>query len=236
MKGLKRILFPTDFSSNADHALLHAIRLADFNEGELIVQHVVSDYFEQHPHWSALFGVHQLQTELDGYVESRVLPILEKSRENIRITKVVSKGDPAVQIASLADKEFVDLVIMGSADGVRTNSVMRLTRRPVLAVSMYSDARPGAHTHKIKTILVATDFSPYSRKVVNYAFGLKRVFDATVNPMPEVDHYDLGPGTIAQAHKPDEHILVQEYLDCIDHLDPWLVLKGLKIIYERNVE
>jgi acetylornithine deacetylase len=28
----------------------------------------------------------------------------------------------------------------------------------------------------------------------------------------------FGPGTIAQAHKPDEHINVAEYLDCIEHL------------------
>jgi acetylornithine deacetylase len=28
----------------------------------------------------------------------------------------------------------------------------------------------------------------------------------------------FGPGTIAQAHKPDEHIELREYLDCIEHL------------------
>jgi acetylornithine deacetylase len=28
----------------------------------------------------------------------------------------------------------------------------------------------------------------------------------------------FGPGTIAQAHKPDEHIALREYLDCIEHL------------------
>ncbi len=28
----------------------------------------------------------------------------------------------------------------------------------------------------------------------------------------------FGPGTIAQAHKPDEHIAVREYLECIEHL------------------
>ncbi|MBM3950983.1 MAG: M20/M25/M40 family metallo-hydrolase [Rhodospirillales bacterium] len=28
----------------------------------------------------------------------------------------------------------------------------------------------------------------------------------------------FGPGTIAQAHKPDEHIALGEYLDCIEHL------------------
>jgi nucleotide-binding universal stress UspA family protein len=180
MEGIKRILFPTDFSPNADHALLHAVRLSDFSEGEIIVQHVVSDYFKEHPHWAALFGVHELQTEMDGYVDAHVMPIVGDAREKIRVTKVISKGDTAKQIAELAEKEMVDLVIMGSADGVHTNSVMRLTSRPVLAVSMYSDARPAAHLHKIGTILVATDFSEHSRKVVRYAFGLKRMFDASV--------------------------------------------------------
>jgi acetylornithine deacetylase len=28
----------------------------------------------------------------------------------------------------------------------------------------------------------------------------------------------FGPGSIAQAHKPDEHIIIGEYLECIDHL------------------
>ena len=28
----------------------------------------------------------------------------------------------------------------------------------------------------------------------------------------------FGPGTIAQAHKPDEHIELREFLDCIEHL------------------
>jgi acetylornithine deacetylase len=28
----------------------------------------------------------------------------------------------------------------------------------------------------------------------------------------------FGPGTIAQAHKPDEHIEIEEYLACIEHL------------------
>jgi universal stress protein A len=180
MEGIKRILFPTDFSANADHALLHAVRLSGFDEGEIIVQHVVSDYFEQHPHWAALFGLHQLQTEMDGYVGSRIMPILGEAAANIKVTKVISKGDTAKEIADLAEKEMVDMVIMGSSDGVYTNSVARLTTRPVLAVSMYSDAKPAAHLHKLNTILVATDFSQHSKNVVRYALGLKKMFDATV--------------------------------------------------------
>lgn len=33
----------------------------------------------------------------------------------------------------------------------------------------------------------------------------------------------FGPGTIAQAHKPDEHIALGEYLDCIQHLIAFIV-------------
>ena len=61
MVAFKKILFPTDFSANADRALAHAIRLADFDGGEVIVQHVVSNYFEKHPHWATLFDIHEMQ-------------------------------------------------------------------------------------------------------------------------------------------------------------------------------
>src|SRR5262245_55378052 len=67
---IKKILFPTDFSPNANHALLHALQLADFHNGELIVQHVVSDYFEKHSHWATMFDVHEFQKSMDCYVEA----------------------------------------------------------------------------------------------------------------------------------------------------------------------
>jgi nucleotide-binding universal stress UspA family protein len=69
---------------------------------------------------------------------------------------------------------------MGSAKGSVTNKVIRLTNRPVLAVSAARPAPQDAATHKISKILVATDFSDHSKKVVDYAFDLKRAFDATI--------------------------------------------------------
>ena len=33
----------------------------------------------------------------------------------------------------------------------------------------------------------------------------------------------FGPGSIAQAHKPDEHIVLAEYLDAIEHLIEFIV-------------
>src|SRR5215469_2721450 len=72
MVSFKKILFPTDFSANAHHALLHAMQLADFHKGELIVQHVVTDYFEKHSHWATLFDIHEMQKYLDGYADTEM--------------------------------------------------------------------------------------------------------------------------------------------------------------------
>jgi nucleotide-binding universal stress UspA family protein len=63
---------------------------------------------------------------------------------------------------------------------VVTNQVIRLTNRPVLAVSA-NQAKPAeAGAGKLDRILVATDFSNHSKKVVEYAFDLKRAFNASL--------------------------------------------------------
>jgi nucleotide-binding universal stress UspA family protein len=180
MLAFKKILFPTDFSVNADRALAHAIHLADFDNGEVIVQHVVGDYFERHSHWATIFDVHEMQKYMDNYVADHMSAVLSKAAGNVRVRTVLSKGKPAEEISALADRELVDLVIMGSAKGVVTNKVIRLTNRPVMAVSAIPENTNGNKPHKINTILVATDFSEHSKKIMEYAFGLKRIFNASI--------------------------------------------------------
>jgi nucleotide-binding universal stress UspA family protein len=194
---IKKILFPTDFSPNANRALLHALQLADFQHGEVIVQHVVDDYFEKHNHWAALFDVHAFQRYLESYIDAEMKRSLPRDSKDIVVTHVLSKGKPAEEIAALADAEDVDFVVMGSARGVITGKVIRLTTRPVFAIS----ARPGAkesNLSKIKRILVATDFSEHSNRVIRYAFDLKRIFNAGICMMhvietPKLFGFDIRP-------------------------------------------
>ena len=200
MIAFKKILFPTDFSPNADKALAHAIRLADFDDGEVIVQHVVGNYFERHPHWSTLFDIHEVQKFMDGYVSAHMTQILPKDAGNVRIRKVISKGKPADEIAALAEREMADLVVMGSAKGVITNKVIRLTNRPVLAVSANQLSVEEVGLHKLTKILVATDFSEHSKRVVQYAFDLKRVFDATLYMVYVVETTHAIEWAIRQGH------------------------------------
>src|SRR5262245_17695982 len=85
MTRFKKILFPTDFSANANKALAHAVRLAGFDDGEIIVQHVVGDYFEKHSHWATLFDVRELQKSMDGYVAANMAKILPGDVAGIRM-------------------------------------------------------------------------------------------------------------------------------------------------------
>ena len=200
MIGFKKILFPTDFSANADKALAHAIRLAEFDKGEVIVQHVVGNYFEKHSHWATLFDLHELQKYMDGYVEARMKDRLPKESGEVRIRTVISKGKPAEEIAALATSELVDLVVMGSAKGVVTNKVIRMTNRPVLAISANQPEAKEVGLNKVTKILVATDFSEHSKRVVEYAFDLKRIFNATIYMLYVIETSHAIEWAIRQGH------------------------------------
>lgn len=211
MVAFKKILFPTDFSSNADKALAHAIRLADFDGGEVIVQHVVGNYFEKHPHWATLFDLHEMQKFMDGYIDVHMTKILPTNTGNVRVRTEVSKGKAAEEIAALAEREFVDLVVMGSAKGVVTNKVIRMTNRPVLAVSATQSSSDEAGLHKLTKILVATDFSEHSKRVVEYAFDLKRIFDATIYMLYVIETTHAIEWAIRQGH----------FVHAIDKMREW---------------
>jgi nucleotide-binding universal stress UspA family protein len=117
---------------------------------------------------------------MDGYLATELAGILPPEEGAVRIRPVISKGKPADEISAMAESEFVDMVVMGSAKGVVTNKVIRLTNRPVLAVSSRLPASGDSKLQKIDRILVATDFSEHSKKVVEYAFDLKRLFNASL--------------------------------------------------------
>jgi len=132
MSGFSKILFPTDFSKNANHAIEDALCLPGIRE--VVVQHVVSTYFEKHPHWSTLFDIHETQKYMDMYVETEMGKVPRRPEENITYRIVISEGKPAQQIVELAEKEKVDAIIMGPEKGVVTGQVIHAASRPILIV------------------------------------------------------------------------------------------------------
>jgi nucleotide-binding universal stress UspA family protein len=170
MKKIQKILFPTDFSETANHALGHALLLAEQHDAEVIVQHVVDDYFGPHTHWASLFDVHELQKDLDRHIETEMQKVIPKSSTGLKLRPVISKGKPDLEIVKLADKENPDLIVMGPAASAVTNRVIGHAKQPVFAVPLKSSqTQPSA----IRRILVTTDFSEGSKRVLEYAFDLK---------------------------------------------------------------
>jgi nucleotide-binding universal stress UspA family protein len=118
-----------------------------------------------------------MQKYMEMYVQTEMAKIApQKSNgDAVSCRTVVSEGKPAQQIVELADKEKVDLIVMGPAKGVVTGSVIRASSHPVLAVPQTgTDIRP---LQKMAKMLVTTDCSPQSKKVVDYAFEVKQLFD-----------------------------------------------------------
>src|SRR5688572_6227013 len=174
MRKISKILFPTDFSETANHALGRALRLVEHQNAELIVQHVVDDYFGPHTHWASLFDVHELQKELDFHIETEMQKVVPKST-GMKLRPVISKGKPDLEIVKLAEKENPDLIVMGPAKSAVTNRVMGQAKQPVLAVPLRNGPTQPSGIHRI---LVTTDFSEGSKRVLEYAFDLKDQTDS----------------------------------------------------------
>jgi|GEM_PF-2429491 len=209
MGPYRKVLFPTDYSKNSEHAFAHAVRLTEFQKGELIIQHVVNDYFERTPHWVTLFDVRQLQLHLDVFAEQEMTKTLAAVGENIKVRSVISRGKISEEIVALAEKEQVDLVVMGSAAGNVTNAVIRTTNRPVLAIS--SRMETSTLSGSAGRILVATDFSEHSKKVVRYAFELKKAFDATIYLLYVIETTKAVEFALKQGHYTDATPRMEEW-------------------------
>jgi nucleotide-binding universal stress UspA family protein len=217
-----KMLFPTDFSEGANNALARALRMGDLTGTELIVQHVVDNYFERHPHWSTLFDVHELEKKLDFHVEHEMeKAVPADAREKIRIRRVLSKGRADEAIAELAENEMVDVILMGPARGAVTGKVIRRASRPVLSVPHESEEAAHGEKEGVARMMLATDFSEYSKKVVNYGFELKKRLGCDVDLVHVIDTpMWLGNMIDRPAHAPVPEKMIEWAQNQLKNLTP----------------
>ena len=146
MLSLRRILFPTDFGPQAEHAQLFAVELARKFQSELHLLHVIV------PMSLPAIGVPDM-----GYFEDPTLITeLEQSSlhalENMlpaefqahhQVVKAIRTGTPVEQIVSYAAEQQIDLIVIGTVGrtglehlllGSLAEHVVRKAHCPVLAV------------------------------------------------------------------------------------------------------
>jgi nucleotide-binding universal stress UspA family protein len=114
---VKKILWPTDFSSIAEKALPHVKSLTERYGAEIHVLYVIEDV-AHHDGWYGAFEekrVQELMEHAGKTATKRLSQICEKYLDGCPLyIKHVAVGDPAQEILKLIEAEKVDIVVMAS--------------------------------------------------------------------------------------------------------------------------
>jgi nucleotide-binding universal stress UspA family protein len=137
----KRILCATDGSEHGDRALRQAARMARASDGELHLAHVI----ERIPGGGRLRGQDVFLTEFE--IDSRIVRQSEElalqTGVKAEVHLIAGNGQPAKQLAKLAERIDADLIVLGNRGhaplagvvlGSVTQQLLHATGRPVLAL------------------------------------------------------------------------------------------------------
>jgi nucleotide-binding universal stress UspA family protein len=112
---VERILYATDFSEGASHALSYAVDLAKRYNAKLYILHVIYDF-------TKATGIHvphishdELYKELNQWaVKEMDSCCTEATRGLQNLEKVVLKGIPYDEIIKFANSEKIDIIVIGT--------------------------------------------------------------------------------------------------------------------------
>ncbi len=119
----KKVLYPTDFSENAEKALAYVKQLQSAGTVEVVIVHIIEK--------SKITGYRQIQEQLeastDGFIEpedavklilEQVYPKLEKTEQELKslglkASILVEEGVASRQICEAARQVGADLIVLG---------------------------------------------------------------------------------------------------------------------------
>ncbi len=185
MKGfIKNILWPTDFSSEGQEALLYAVLFVKAFSARITALHVVPDlspaFYSDNP--TVELELSRRMMTMNKKAKDQLLAIGKKRRITFKKV-IVTEGSTAKKIVETAEKERADLIVMGKKGqsrlerlliGSAANHVLRHSPVPVLVTKKRKPPR------RIKTILVPTDFVKGEDAEREFAWKLARGFGASL--------------------------------------------------------
>lgn len=151
------ILLPTDFSDNADLACQYAFDIAKRSQGKVIVINAYDLPYSDRSMTTSLLEVMKENAEKNMAAFQRKL----KEKYEVPFTTEVRLGNPIRLIKEMANKENIDLIIMGTKGasgleeiliGSNAASVIQNSNKPVLVIP------PDANGKPLKKIVFASDF------------------------------------------------------------------------------
>ena len=170
-------LVPHDFTSVGDAALKYALHLGKNVHTEIMLLHVVQSSSE----------LAKTSAKMDAIIANQTLP------DGVSITKKILEGSIFEKIGSIAKKEAVQLIIMGThgATGMQkllgSNAMKVITSAdtPFLIVQKDTPLNP------ITSVLVPIDLTKESLQIVNIAGDIASIFGAEVHVVGEKQNDEL---------------------------------------------
>lgn len=211
MMEIKRILCPTDLSTNSDQAVRYALALTRSYNSKLVLCYVASA--------SELAEVAAVRKSEVQYAfskgrsrqlfEGSLLHFLEPLKvADLNWDGLIIKGeDVGESIAATAARERADLIVMRSRRrphraavlGSTAEAVCRTAPCPILVT--HSDERDwvdeSSGTINIKRVLVAYDFSDYSEVALKYALSVAQEYQAELHVLHVLPRRSLNEPEIA---------------------------------------
>ena len=195
---IKKILWTTDFSDEAQESLLYAEAFAKTFGAEIIALHVIPDISP---------ALYDAALVVKGELEKRVAYMKEetqkkfdamKKEKSLQFDALIREGNAAKTIIQTAEEQNVDLIVLGKRGlsaieklfiGSVANHVLRNSTVPVLLTKKES-GEP-----RFKKILVPTDFSEQEEVERDFAWKLAKGFDSelTLLHVLELHDYEFTP-------------------------------------------
>lgn len=175
---MKKILFPTDFSEASRNAFMYALQLADKLEARLIWLHAIYDGpSATQEDINASLGTSRNQF-MDDYLKAR-----KEFDIQVELEPMIEGGLAFESILEVANKEQVDLIVMGSKGARQTPSgemggiaafLLGKTSVPMLIIPEKT------HFRGITKMVFANDFKEKDLKVLKSLLLLAQKLGATI--------------------------------------------------------
>ncbi|MCF6157057.1 MAG: universal stress protein [wastewater metagenome] len=144
MIKIERILFPTDFSTYAKHALKYSLDFAVEHNAKLYIIHVIPELTLPTGPGGIIYPLDEIYDRMEEEAKSQLRHMVPKRfLEKITVENIVEHGVPFLEIVKAAKKYTVDLIVIATHGrtglshtllGSTTEKVVRKAPCPVLCV------------------------------------------------------------------------------------------------------
>ena len=195
MLPIKRILFPTDFSECANHALSYSLILAEKYQAELVMFHVIVMFQEDPNNPDYRFpDLAESYKKIEKACHKEFDRLCAKWQK-LKVKKVVARGfSPAEETLQYAEDNKIDLIVMGTYGrsaisrfflGSTADRVVRFSLCPV--ITLREEPKEFIKTRRYGRILFPTDYSEYAQKTLKWAVELAKDYNSELDVLHVIE-------------------------------------------------